>query len=303
MIRQRLGGPPPAVHVAGGRRDGTGAMGHTRVGGQWWAVVLATGLAGCGVQPSGPPAPQPTTPVPTLTLPPRLSPTQDRGGLSVSAGPVAYTVATQVVETVEERGRSLRPEPSPRGGPSLQTPVRSLRRTRTPTVVVAPGQVAFAVTVVNRLDHVFRGQGAVVQVLLNGQSGPGGDVDGHELTAMILPPGGQQQVTVFGPDLASVPAGTAVTLNLFDLVTATDPAGNPTRRESLSWPFTMGVQNVPLPPGMGPPTVDYTDEPIGRSILVAPDGPGHGGPGNADRIGGNRRPDRSAGPTTRRRKP
>ena len=261
------------------------------------AACLLTG--GCNVQPSVP-SPPPTVPVPALTATPDTIITQDRGGLSVSVVPVTFTLSQQTQVAVAETGRCVRTTPpsGPDGLP-MQTPVRTMQRTTTPVAVVTPDRLAFAVTITNRLPHVFRVQGALVQVMVGGQ--PSSDADCGQLVAAVVPPGGQQQVTVFGPPVASVPPGSTVGLSAFDLVTETDAAGNPTERQTMAWSFAVGVQNQPVP-AMPGPTVESYDEPIGPSLIVVPS-PGGPPPNGQQQGGGGRRPNKANGPTSRKAKP
>ena len=242
-----------------------------------WIVVLAL-AGGCNVQP-GPPAAVPTVPVPTLTPVNGTSPTQDRGGLTVSVVPAPYTLVQQDVVTLDQVGEATRTT-YPDGAVAVQTPVRTMRRTRTPTAVPTPDRVAFTVTIVNRLPHVFRGQGMLAQFVTGGQPAAAGDAG--ELTAAVVPPGGQQQVMVYGPPLSSIAVGTTVGLTLYDMVTATDAAGNATERQTMTWSYAYGVQNQPMPNIGGPVTEDY-DEPIGPSIVVVPGDDRRGRPHGNDR--------------------
>ncbi|MGK2962006.1 MAG: hypothetical protein ACSLFK_07635 [Gemmatimonadaceae bacterium] len=178
--------------------------------------------------------PTPPTPVeyplnwklPVIAPAPQTRPSQGRGGLTIVAAPVAYSKAQQP---------RTRDEPYQ---PFIGTECTSyFRRHEWATANVDPSHLRFVVTINNGLTNVFRGAGALVTLNVNGRP-LALDQSGYaELTSAMIPPRGNAQISVLGPSLDVLPDSGLVGLFIYDVVTATDAAGNPTRRENFEWFF------------------------------------------------------------------
>ena len=190
------------------------------------ACAALSAAAGC--QATAPAAPTMLTgQMPVFTASAETPQTQDRGGLKITCAPVSYTMVQKA--------------PADAVAAAQQNPY-ARRRTVTPVLVPNPDRVALQITINNDMDHLFRSQGAVVQFQIAGKLVAGNAADYAEMANAIVPPRGQQQVTVYGPPLASVPENTTMAVLLYDVVTATDAAGNPTKRENFTWYFTYATQ-------------------------------------------------------------
>lgn len=112
-----------------------------------------------------------------------------------------------------------------------------------PYLQIEPKQVRFKVTINNHLDHVVRMAGTAVAFSVAGKT-IALDQSGYSdfLNGIILP---QQEgdYEISGPDIFSLPDNATIGLFLYDMVTATDPAGNPTKRTNFEFYYTLSRQD------------------------------------------------------------
>ena len=153
--------------------------------------------------------------------------------------------------------------------------MRNVQITETPTLKLRPDRLAFQIMVNNKLPRVFRGQGIVLQFTASGQQLTVDQSGAAPLAAALIPPGSQQQVTIYGPSLGALPpsaAGSPTTIGLFlyDVVTATDGAGNPTQRQNFEWYFSYGT--TPVERAVTPARTRNVQEPIGPTRVVPTQG-------------------------------
>jgi hypothetical protein len=59
---------------------------------------------------------------------------------------------------------------------------------------------------------------------------------------LLLVPQGQTQVRVTGPRIRLLPDSGLIELTFYDITTATDSAGNPSRRETFRWYFDYAIR-------------------------------------------------------------
>lgn len=192
--------------------------------------VLAGLLCGCATNPT-PPAPSPvrtiTARLPTFAPLAETKELQAKGGIQISAAPVAY----QLVRSGKRAEQLAQPSFLEKlGGPNGWQYMRFVERSYWSELEVQPGQMRFIITINNQLPRVFRGAGTVVQFNVAGKLIPVEQEGYAALTNIIVPPRTQQQVEIFGPPLSAVPDQTTVGLFLYDVVTKTDAAGNISER-------------------------------------------------------------------------
>lgn len=111
---------------------------------------------------------------------------------------------------------------------------------------VEPSVLVFDLKINNKLNHVFRGAGAVVQINAAGKMIPVDQSAYESLTNAILPPRTEQDISIKGPPLSDLPDGATIGLFLDDVTTRTDAAGNPTRREHYEWYFHLSRKKKEL---------------------------------------------------------
>lgn len=99
----------------------------------------------------------------------------------------------------------------------------------------------FQVTINNQGERVFRGRGAVINYVVDGQNQA---VDRSHLSALensLVPPGTSRTVEIGGLEFGATDAGTVVALSLYDVAVERDQAGNPTRAANFEWLFDIST--------------------------------------------------------------
>ena len=211
-----------------------------------------------------------TVAVPLLRAAKGTSACHDFGDVMVSVAPVPYATVPEVQESAEDVGRVVDTDWHADGAVTA-TPVRLTLMTAAAVPVVRPDRVAFAVVVTNRSARVLYGRGAKVRFLVPGQ--PPVLADGLGLAAVAVPPGGRERVTVYGPRLSRIAAGTAVGLELRGVPTTTDAAGEPGGRRDVACWFTFRAREWTT---STVPDVGVVGRADGPTAVVAPPPPGYG---------------------------
>jgi hypothetical protein len=66
---------------------------------------------------------------------------------------------------------------------------------------------------------------------------PFGNIDYEEFLNGIVPPRNEAEFTIYGPTLDLLPDKGTIGIFLYDVVTATDVAGNTTQKQNYEWYF------------------------------------------------------------------
>lgn len=203
-------------------------------------------LIGCETPTSGPPPPQRTISgkLPILTLLPESTGRKEKGGIEISVDPVSYKT---------ERGQhKTRTEVQPNFGEALLAPRNPstgdtypfVEDRVEPYIKTSPDRLAFLVKINNKLPRVFRGAGTVVQYNVAGKLYAVDQTGYGEMLAAIIPPRTEMQLTITGPSLDTIPDQGTVGLFFYDVVTATDAAGNVTEKQNFEWFFNYSTKLV-----------------------------------------------------------
>jgi hypothetical protein len=195
--------------------------------------------------------PQPTVvklsaAVPSLAALEDTPQSQTKGGLRITLAPETYEAKESwVVQSRQVPPGFLVLQPSPNAV--------YVEQTRVPSLTLSPDHLVFHLRLNNQLSHVFRGSGIAVQFNVAGKVVPA-DASGYgDLTNIILPPRGEQDVAIVGPNVATIKSPSTVGVFLFDVVTNIDQAGNVTEKQNFEWYFSYQTQatekefNVPSP--------------------------------------------------------
>ena len=196
-------------------------------------IALIT-LSGCVLPPPDAPPPPRTIsyqlPVFTPVDPDKQS--QEEDGVRITVAPYAY--ATK--ETVHTEIQPL---------PTLFAVNNEYpaKLTEVPTLEVTPKEVRFKVTVYNHLERVVRMGGTAVAFSVAGKT-IATDQSGYAdfLNGIILPRQ-EGDYEIAGPDISTLPDNATIGLFLYDMVTATDAAGNPTKRSNFEFYYTLSRQD------------------------------------------------------------
>ena len=203
---------------------------------------LLSVITGC--QTPAPRAPQTTTiscRLPSITPLPETKPSQEKGGLEITIVPATY-------KAVRQDKHNITPA-EPDFGEALLAPPKERRATMTfvreefiPELKSQPSRLQFAVRINNKLSRVFRGQGSVVQINVAGKLMPINRENYAEFVDGIVPPRNEAEVKIYGPPLDSIPEKGTIGIFLYDVVTATDAAGNVTEKQNYEWLFNYETQ-------------------------------------------------------------
>lgn len=174
--------------------------------------------------------------------------TQSKGGLDITVVPAIYkgvrvdkTTITQVQAGVEEQiglGLTL----GVTGGNTANKVY--VEQDTTSELEPRPNRLVFMVKIHNQLNRVFHGQGAVVQFNVDGKLIPFNDTDYREFSGGIVPPLNDGDLKIIGPSLDLLKDKGTISVFLYDVVTATDTAGNTTEKQNYTWDFTYTMQNA-----------------------------------------------------------
>jgi hypothetical protein len=181
--------------------------------------------------------------IPTIAAMPETKPSQEKGGLEITIVPVNYKAIRQ------DRKKIVATEPN--FGEAILAPSADARASMTfveetiiPRLVSSPDRLQFAVRVNNKLSRVFRGQGSVVQINVAGKLMPINRKDYAEFMDSIVPPRNEAEFKIFGPPIDELPAKGTLGLFLYDVVTATDTAGNVTEKQNYEWLFSYSTEEA-----------------------------------------------------------
>ena len=197
------------------------------------SAVLGPPLHAQQVQP--PPPTQLELRIPSLLATPKTELTQAKGGISLTVKPAEYQ------EKINETSSF---DPNPLG--AYRADQRVFCKMYTSSISVSPNRIAFAVTIANGLERVFRGAGflgagAVISLRVDGKSisfDPSGIT---ELLNVVVLPEEQGQVAVYGPGISTLGESGTIDFLVYDVVTAVDAAGTPTQRQNYAWHYTYSV--------------------------------------------------------------
>ena len=188
-------------------------------------------------------APQPTTTVKLSAAVPSLAALEDtpqsqaKGGLRITLAPETY----EAKETWTDQSR-----PVSCGRICFQPDPKAVyvEKTKVPSLPISPDHLIFHLHLNNQMSHVFRGSGIAVQINVAGKVVPL-DASGYgDLTNMILPPRGEQEVLIVGPEISTIKSPSTVGVFLFDVVTDIDQAGNVTAKQNFEWYFSYQTQTM-----------------------------------------------------------
>ncbi len=185
-------------------------------------------LAGCQTAPPPPVADSLPYQLPVLAPVEPEKQDQAKDGLRVSVAGYSYQP-----KLVYQRQYRKVPQLLTVGG-SYPVEVREM-----PSVEVTPKEVRFKVKIYNNLEHVLRLAGTVVSFQAGGKTlaVPKDRYDDF-LNGIILPRQ-EGEYELSGPDISALPGNATIAFFLYDIITETDAAGNPTRRSNFEFYYAL----------------------------------------------------------------
>lgn len=115
---------------------------------------------------------------------------------------------------------------------------------KVPYYTVSPGHVLFKLRVVNGLDRVLRMAGAVISFTVNGKAIALDRTGYDDFLAGTILPRQEMEYEIKGPAVSTISDSSVVSLLIYDVVTKTDPAGNPTEKSNFEWYYVYNPKNV-----------------------------------------------------------
>lgn len=175
---------------------------------------------------------------------PSLSPLEESEQSQVKGG-IRITMQPEPFKTVESIRTVQREVPPPSKWGFTVSPGQGsiyVERSRVPELKVSPERLILRLNLNNQLPRVFRGSGIAVQFNVAGKVVPVNAAGYGDLVNIVLPPRGEQEVTIVGPSLDTIPAPSTIGIFLFDVVTGIDQAGNVTDKQNFEWYFSYQKQ-------------------------------------------------------------
>jgi hypothetical protein len=208
-------------------------------------TVSALLLTGCQTPP--PPPPQTTQircTIPQINIIQDKvnTETQSKGGLNITVVPALYKAVRADKTTVTQAQASIGEQLS-LVGQNVQNKV-FVEQDTIPQLIAEPGRLVFSVKIHNQLNRVFHGQGAVVQFNVDNKLIPFNNTDYKEFSGGIVPPLNDGDLQIKGPPLDTLKEKGTISIFLYDVVTATDVAGNTTEKQNYTWDFSYTMQAV-----------------------------------------------------------
>lgn len=208
--------------------------------------MLAILITACAANAAVDPTPRPSTAtvkVPVLRASDPSQETQEKDGIRVVA-----TIEPFTVRRVSRKEYRSVPQLISIGAG------RPVDRRETTSPVVEPEALRIKLRIANRLGRIVRLAGAVVSFQVSGRTIAVPQERMASFLSGIVLPRQENEFDLTGPDLAQLvgpnfdrlPGDTAsVALLLYDVVTATDAAGNPTKRSNFEIYYRLSLANRP----------------------------------------------------------
>lgn len=168
---------------------------------------------------------------------------QKKGGINISFAPNNFECVDSVERTSKEIPRntfdfnetySLISFINAGAGGKPEN-YKLMETTSTPVYAVKPNKVAFRIKINNQMPRVFRGAGTVVLYNFGGKNMSVNSQDYADLSNIIVPPRTEQEITIYGPSLQTIPENTTLGIFFYDVVTKTDNAGNIVEKQNFEW--------------------------------------------------------------------
>ena len=207
-------------------------------------VAMAVGiacafLAGCETVPTDQPNRTVTmsAQVPQMTALDQTEQRQRKGEVTVMAAGQTYGAEQERRTRVEQL-----PPPPPWVSPRPSEQHVYVEQSREPVLVVTPDRLEFLLTITNHGDRVLRTRGAVMELNVDGRTLAVREQDYQGLLDAVIPPGGQRQVSLYGPSLDRMPDAGVIGMFLYDVPIERDEAGNVVRVENFEWYFEYDLR-------------------------------------------------------------
>lgn len=229
------------------RRGAKNPAGSLRQPGRGIAVYLSIATVGVFIaacaslqkEPDPPPKRTVEIDVPTIEAVAETSERQEYGGISIEVKPVGFSVQPDSVCTYRAFDEPIFYVSGPeQEGVSSETHT-PIHEVKFPDKRLDRDDVTFEVTLVNKMERVWRTEGAVIQVAIDGEVEAVEPPRYEELVTELLPPGQTRSHSVPVIEADRLPQEAAIELFLFDVVTDIDEAGNITERHNFEWSFEV----------------------------------------------------------------
>jgi hypothetical protein len=200
-------------------------------------LAVLTTFQECGPKPAAPPqASHISYPLPVITPVDPSKQDQEKDSIRLSVAPATYGPKTGVHKEYRKVDSIVITDNQ------YPADMREI-----PYVFITPNDVRFKVKIYNRLERILRLAGTVVSFQAAGKTISVDKARYDDFLNGIILPRQEGEYEIAGPDLKDVPDNTTIGLFLFDIVTATDGAGNPTQRSNFEFFYTLKREQHDLP--------------------------------------------------------
>lgn len=179
---------------------------------------------------------------PSLVALPETPATQQRGDITVAAAADLPQCELVTRVTFQPRSASMRE----RIGFGVEGSGLPVTRTEQPLYRAFGNQFAMVLSVTNGSDRVFRAEGSVWAVSIDGSLVPSDSEAG--LASLIVLPGQTRQFRIPAISLNREWQGGVYAFQLYDVPIARDEAGSVTRRDNFEWYYTLDYRTLETPP-------------------------------------------------------
>lgn len=192
------------------------------------AMVLVVNLGGCVYKDGPPETVHLEWRLPTVAPLPETKTLQETEGVQISVIPITY-----------EAKKVYRQDDKRLADPLFKSDKVDYyyERRQIPRAAIVPDTLQFLVKINNKMERVFRGAGAVVTFNVAGKQAAVDQSAYAELLNTLVPPRTEMQIKINGPSLSTIPGNATLGLLFYDVVTATDEAGNIKKRSNFEWFF------------------------------------------------------------------
>lgn len=158
---------------------------------------------------------------------------QERSGIKISIVPAAFSAERKSKTEYEMKPALI-----------VINDQYNFDKREIPYYVVSPDILKFKLKLYNNLSHVFRPAGTIVSFLVDGKMVSLEKAGYENFISAIILPRQEQEYEILGPPIATLPDSCTIAFLLFDMITKTDAAGNPTEKSNFEWYFTYRIKGV-----------------------------------------------------------
>jgi len=162
---------------------------------------------------------------------------QEKEGISISVVPGNFTKMKLTRTRCDWVGTSLERLIGKEENDVLPDAQTYYKVVRIPYYEIQPENLIFNIKIYNHLDRVLRLAGTIVAFQVDGKMIHVDKANYQEFIDGFIIPRQEAEYQIYGPAINTISDTCNVALLLYDIVTKTDEAGNPTKKSNFEWYF------------------------------------------------------------------